>query len=163
VAVVGGQEVQERRNQASEERRLAGSLLLSVSGPWQATFATGDVTSVDASDANLRLTLNMRVRVRNDGPRGVRVTQASAGGLVFQGSPVPLPAQTSVEFLMQLNEQCVPDIALPPQTTPDGPGAPGPLQVTAETAGGTRTITIKQPPYDTELASRWCRVLRQDG
>lgn len=62
---------------------------------------------------------------------------------------------------MQQTVQCAVDTALPTQAPPDGEGTPGPLHVTAETSRGTRTITIERPPYDTELAARFCQLLRQ--
>lgn len=154
-AVAGGLEVQERRDAAAEERRLAGLLQLSSSeGPWP-SFVALDVPSANFFDVNIW------IPVRNDGPRDVTVTQASAGEFVLL-RPVALPAQATRRLLMQQKVRCAPDTASPPQTRPDEMAAPGPLHVTAETSRGTRTITIERPPYDTELAARWCEALRTD-
>ena len=156
-AIVGGLEVQERRDAAAEERRLAGLLQLSSPDePWRQMFAAADSPTPTSVD------VEMRVPVHNDGPRDVTVTQASAGGFVLFGSPVPLPTQTTVELVMQQTVQCTADTPpLPPsEATPDRMAAPGPLQITAQTERGTRTITIARPTYDTEHAARMCALLR---
>ena len=145
--------MQDRRDVTAEERRLAGLLQLSApDGPWQ-LFAAAKSPSPRSID------LDMRVPVHNDGPRDVTVTRASAGGFVLLLAPVPLPAQTTVELVMQQKVPCTADTQPPSQATASPWAAPGPLHITARTSRGTRTITIARPPYDNAHAARMCALL----
>lgn len=156
-AVAGGLEVQERRDVAAEERRLAGLLQLSAPhGPWEIFVAA------DRPFPRSAVVLNMKIPVRNDGPRDVTVTRASAGGFVLLLAPVPLPAQAAVELVMQQRVHCTADTQPPSEATLSPWAAPGPLQVTARTSRGTRTITIARPPYDPAHAARVCALLRNN-
>lgn len=149
----GGLEVHGRRQAAAEERRLAGLLELSLpEDPWR-SYAEADSPSATS------VTVTIRVPVRNDGPRPVMLTHASAGGFVIPSSPVRLGAQTTVEIDMQKTVRCDADSPAA-EGPPDPLAAPGPLEITAETSRGTRTVTLERPPYDGEYAERSCGLLR---
>lgn len=140
--------MQKRREAAVEERRLAGVLQLST--PERPLGNLGErrpplpLESVD---------LEMKVLVRNDGPRDVTVTDASAWGFRLLSTPVPLPAQTTGELVMQQKADCHADTPPPSKALPEGLAAPGPLQVTVRTGRGTRTATIARSLYHDEHAA----------
>jgi hypothetical protein len=159
-AVAAGLEVQERRDTAAEERRLAGLPQLSAAGPYGFGFEADPPPSLSG-------VLTMPVNLSNDGPRDVIVTHASAGGFVLL-APVPLPAQSTRHVVMRQNLQCSADT--PPPTQPSGsessvpkPVWPGPLLITAKTPRGTQTITLARPPYYTDHAAGVCESLRDGG
>lgn len=153
-AVAGVLEMEERHDAAAEELRLAGRLQLSAPDePWQI------LTSTEASwDAPVEM--DMRVRVRNDGPQDVTVTNAGAGAFVMVHAPVLLPAQTTVELHLQQKVQCGPESPAPSGARRADGAAPGPLQITARTSRGIRTITLARPPYYSEYAAEVCAYLR---
>jgi hypothetical protein len=151
-AVAGGLEVQERRDAAVEARRLAGLLQLSAYGPYGLGAEADPPPSLSA-------VLDIKLLLRNDGPRDVTVTHANAGGFVLL-EPVPLPAQTTRALVMHQNLRCSTDPPRPSLTTPEGqPNWPGPLQITAETPGGSETIVLARPPY-TDHAAEVCAWMR---
>ena len=156
-AVAGGLKVQERRAAAAEARRLAGLWQLSAYGPYGFGLEANPPPSLSA-------VMDMKLSLRNDGPRDVTVTRASAGGFVLL-APVPLPAQTTREFVMHQTLDCTADTLLPSQpplnrTNSDPLKWPGLLEVTATTPRDSHTITFTRPPYDTERAAFICDWLR---
>ena len=155
LAVAAGLEVQERR--LAEARRLAGTWQLSASGPHGFGLEAEPPPSLSA-------VMVMTFSLRNDGPRDVTVTRASAEGFVLF-APVLLPAQTSREVVMRQDLDCGGDTLLPLQpsilrTTSVPLTWPGPLQVTVITPRGNPTIALAQPPYSTEHAAVMCDRLR---
>ena len=151
--IAGGLEVQERRQAAAEEQRLAGLLKLSLpEEPWR---SFGEAESPSATS----VTVTFRVPVHNDGPHPVMVTHASAGGFVILRSPVRLGAQTTVEIEIQKTVRCSAD-SPPFDEAADPLTSPGPLEITAQTSRGTRTTTLDRPTYDAEYAERSCGLLR---
>ena len=156
-AVAGGLKVQERRVAAAEARRLASLRQLSADGPYGFGLEADPPPSLSA-------VLDMKFSLRNDGPRDVTVTRASAGEFVLL-APVPLPAQTRREFVMHQKLDCTADTLLPSQptlyrTTSDPLKWPGLLQVTVATPRDTQTITFARPPYYIERAAAICDWLR---
>ena len=154
-AVAAGLEVQERR--LAEARRLAGTWQLSASGPHGFGLEAEPPSSLSA-------VMVMTFSLRNDGPRDVTVTRASAEGFVLL-APVLLPAQTSREVVMRQDLDCGGDTLLPLQpsiirTTSVPLTWPGPLRVTVITPRGNPTIALAQPPYYTEHAAVMCDRLR---
>lgn len=153
--VAGGLEVQERR--LAEARRLAGTWQLSAYGPHGFGLEAEPPPSLSA-------VMVMTFSLRNDGPRDVTVTRASAEGFVLL-APVLLPAQASREVVMRQDLDCGSDTLLPLQpsiirTTPVPLTWPGLLQVTVITPRGNPTITLAQPPYYTGHAAVMCDWLR---
>ncbi len=157
-AVVAGLEVQERRAAAAEERRLAGLLQLSVAdnGSWQTLLSASSLPPTAVQ-------MDMRVQIRNDGPRDVTVSNASAGRFVLFIAPVSIAAQATVELVLLQEVDC--SAEAPPSSDTFAPGlplAPGPLEITAFTSRGTRTITIAEPPYDTEQEALACALMQNN-
>ena len=151
-AVAAGLEVQERRQAAAEERRLAGLLQLSSPGPLGMSVTPDPPPSRSAQ-------VEMLVNIQNDGPRGITVTHASSGGLRLL-APVPLAPQMTQALVMQGAFECNAD-APPALQVALGPiAAPGPLQITARTARGIRRITVDRPPYNTDQAELACALMR---
>ena len=150
-AVASGVELQQRRHAAAEERRLAGLLQLSSSG------ALGIFVLPDPPPSRTA-EVEMRIDVHNDGPRDVTLTRASSGGLRLL-APVPLPAQMTQALVMRQRIECDAGAPAPLQIPPGPMAAPGPLQITARTARGTRTITIPRPPYNTDHADLACALM----
>ena len=153
--VAGGLEIQERR--LAEARRLAGTWQLSAYGPHGFGLEAEPPPSLSA-------VMVMTFSLRNDGPRDVTVTRASAEGFVLL-APVLLPAQTSREVVMRQDLDCGGDTLLPLQpsiirTTSVPLTWPGLLQVTVITPRGNPTITLAQPPYYTGHAAVMCDWLR---
>ena len=156
-ALAAGLEVQERRVAAAEARRLTGSWQLSADGPYGFGLEAEPPPSLSA-------VMDMTFSLRNDGPRDVTVTRASAGEFVLL-APVLLPAQTRREVVMRQDLDCGGDTLLPLQpstirTTSVPLTWPGLLKVTARTPRGTQTITFARPPYYTEHAAVMCDWVR---
>ena len=156
-AVAGGAKVQEQRAAAAEARRLASVRQVSADGPYGFELEANPPPSLSAL-------LDMKFSLRNDGPRDVTVTRATAGEFVLL-APSPLPAQTRRELAMHQKVDCTADTLQPFQptlnrTTSDSLKWPGQLQVTVATPRDTQTITFARPPYDNERVAAICDWLR---
>ena len=156
-AVAAGSKVQKQRADAAEARRLASLRQVSVDGPYGFGLEADPPPSLSA-------VLDMKLSLRNDGPRDVTVTRATTGEFILL-APFQLPAQTRREVVMHQKVDCTADTLQPVQPrinliTSDLLKWPGLLQVTVATPRDTQTITFARPPYDNERVAAICDWLR---
>lgn len=151
LAALGVERVVNAREQAAEQARAAQVVALTA-GSVRSSSAQigGDVGA-------LRFRLTVRVALRNDGPRPVRVTAAALGPYRAPSAPQVEPGQAQDVVLERL-VVCPLAPAIPPVEP-----LPGPLGLELETAAGGRTATLALPP-DTlaalpEAVRRACGVL----
>lgn len=133
-AVVGAAEFGERRAATAEQRRLDRVVDLAVE-------RRGGVSSYDPVTGSVRL--DLLLRLRNDGPRGLVVEGATAGPLGLVQSPVELGAGDSASLLLRREVSCSP-------TTPPPPTPLGVLALDLRTAGGPRQVEL---PLDAALVT----------
>ena len=155
--VAAGFEVQKRNVAAAAARRLASLRQVSADGPYGFELHAAPPPSLSAA-------LDMTFSLRNDGPRDVTVTRASAAEFVLL-APVALTARTRRDVVLHQKVDCTADTLQPLQpklnrTTSDSRRWPGPLQVTVGASHDTQTITFPRPPYDNERVAALCDWLR---
>lgn len=133
VAVLGGLAVvvagvaRERQAAGAEERRLAAVLDLTV----EPTRAVEQWARYD--EVRQTAELDVSVRVRNDGPRGVRVLEVALGPWSLPGD-VQVPAGEVAELVLQRSVSCT-------ATAPEEVAVSG-LQLQARTDAGVRSTTL---------------------
>lgn len=146
-------ERQEQRDAKDEQRRLGGLLQLTTVSPEWATTVRTDFVPSDIAPMEVRLL------IRNDGPRPVTVTEASAGDFVLANA-VLLPPETTCQIVMRHDVGCAVTPGPLQSFDPGVPLAPGPLKIMAQTESGNRTITLGKQPYDPLQPERLCALWR---
>jgi hypothetical protein len=144
VAAAGATEVRDRRAQAAEQRRLDGVV--------QVALQQGQSTS--SYDPTYRTAhVELRLQLRNTGPRDLLVLEAAIAGFTLQPTEVAAPAGGEVQLQLQRSLGCA-DTRPPPAADADV------VVVAVRTRAGERRVEVPlSRPIEADALARACGFL----